>query len=187
MRLTETQKEGIINALNQRTFYGGTNRCYPRMRDAVVNAIDQILERSEEMDHAKGDIYLDDSHINGGGHGLPNREKLFEKLAEILCDGDVTHWAKTQTGDPTERYQDALFMDFSWESPRKGRAYKFFTHSPEPSPGFSRIIDWHLRIDHIPSHHSDRPLDSAFDTGPLVASLHARILALEESARISPW
>ena len=146
------------------------------MKNAVLDAIDRVLERSEKTEHAKGDIYIDDSYINGGSRGLKNRDQLFEKLANILCDGDVTHWAKTQTGAPVEHCQDPLFMDFSWESPGTGRAYKFFTHSPEPEPGFSRIINWHLGIDH-----------NIHEAGPLMTSLHARKLALEESARISPW
>ena len=176
MRLSANQKDDIKKALNEHTIFGGNNNNYPRMKDTVVGAIDTILAQGEEVDHVKGNIRLEDSYIKDGEHRLLHRENLFAKLAEVLCDGDVFHWTHTRSGAPTEGYQDALFMVFSWESPQNGRAYKFFTRSSEPSPGFSRTVDWHLQIDHIPAHMRSTVLSVAQKTAMGVAlSVYTRL------------
>ena len=165
-------EERIREALVKYTFYTQGDPNSELSMKRVVKSITAALASAAGPQQARN-IHLDDSHIKGAGKGQPHREHLFLELAHIMCGEDVTAWAKRQSGTPTRSYQDYMEMEFTWESKKTRKAFKFFTMSSAPAEGFSVIIDWYLLITDI----------APADPHPTVAALHTlftrRIRALE--------
>ena len=169
--LTEIQLLRLYTALNRRTYYGGVNSTYPRSKFNVIRALDRVIAESP----SQGTLSLDDSHIKDSGRrgGSRERDKLFKEMANAISQGDVQEWSQEASGEPTEHYQYAMDMTYAWRAPSLGKTFRFFTESPEASPGYLRHIFWNLRVGETPHHaytlvprRVDEPKPRAHDLVP---------------------